>query len=128
MRMKLDHYYYKLALINKDDSVYSVPRYLFTLDQKPPSHKNLEEKIDSLGVVTLKWSSPEENDIKGYRVFRANQKREEFIEITSQFIENLSYRHPFVGQSQLGSVLLHACHRLKLQSIQNVGYHFNFKT
>ena len=82
-----DHYYYKLALTNKDDSVFSVPRYLFTLDQKPPNPPTrLEGEIDSSGIVKLTWTAPEDKDIRGYRVYRANQIKEEFIEITSQFV------------------------------------------
>lgn len=82
-----DHYYYKIALINKDDSVFSVPRYLFTLDQKPPNPPTqLEGEIDSSGIVKLTWTAPDDDDIQGYRVFRANQMKEEFIEITSQFV------------------------------------------
>ncbi len=88
-----DHYYYKLALSNNDDSVFSVQRYLFTLDQKPPSPPaELKGRIDSTGIVTLQWVATEDKDIKGYRVFRANQKREEFIEITSQFVTKTKYK------------------------------------
>jgi fibronectin type 3 domain-containing protein len=87
-----DHYYYKLALSNKDDSVFSVQRYLFTLDQKPPNPPvELKGRIDSSGIVTLQWEAPEDKDIKGYRVFRANQKSEEFIEITSQFVTKTNF-------------------------------------
>ena len=87
-----DHYYYKIALTNKDDSVFSAPRYLFTLDQKPPNPPTqLEGKIDSSGIVKLTWTAPEDDDIKGYRVYRANQIREEFIEITSQFVTEMIF-------------------------------------
>lgn len=82
-----DHYYYKIVLTNKDDSVTSSPRYLFTLDQVPPSPPfDLSGNIDSNGVVTLNWASPLDKDIKGYKVFRANTLTEEFIEKTEVLI------------------------------------------
>lgn len=80
-----DHFYYKIMLSNKDDSVFSVPRYLFTLDQEAPDPPtNLAGTIDSNGVVSLSWDQPQDHDILGYRVFRANTKKEEFIEKTTE--------------------------------------------
>ena len=38
--------------------------------------------IDSLGIVTLKWDANKEEDILGYRIFRGNNKAEEYSQIT----------------------------------------------
>lgn len=79
-----DSYYYKVGLFGKDDTVYSVPKYFFTLDQQPPSAPSrLTVEIDSAGIATINWNAPKDTDLKGYRVFRANQTSEEFIERTT---------------------------------------------
>ncbi len=87
-----DHFYYKIQAINKDDTVSSLPYYFFTLDQIPPTPPTeLTAKIDSSGIVTLNWSASVDDDIRGYKVFRGNQKREEFIERTTHLSTKLSF-------------------------------------
>jgi hypothetical protein len=88
-----DRFYYKIQLVNKDDSVSSMPYYFFTLDQEPPNPpSDLEGTIDENGRVNISWNAPSDNDIQGYRVFRANHKREEFIEQTTELnnVQNFS--------------------------------------
>jgi fibronectin type 3 domain-containing protein len=46
----------------------------------------LAGKVDSSGIVTLKWEPNTEKDLKGYRVFRANSTKEEFIEVTREIL------------------------------------------
>lgn len=80
-----DHFYYKIQAINKDDTVTSVPYYFFTLDQIPPvAPTKLNGTIDSTGIARLNWTASVDDDIRGYKVFRGNQKREEFVEQTTQ--------------------------------------------
>lgn len=87
-----DHFYYKIATLNKDDTVYSTPYYFFTLDQEPPSKPlGLNGKVDSLGVVSLTWERGAENDLKGYRVFRANSTKEEFVEKTNFLLKEVAF-------------------------------------
>lgn len=43
---------------------------------------NLEGKIDSLGVVQVKWKANEEKDFLGYRIFRGFTKTEEPSQLT----------------------------------------------
>jgi len=53
------------------------------VDSIPPVKPiGLEGKIDSLGIVTLKWQANKEKDMLGYRVFRGNNKNEEYSQIT----------------------------------------------
>jgi fibronectin type 3 domain-containing protein len=53
------------------------------VDSIPPVKPiGLEGKVDSLGIVTLKWIKNTEKDMLGYRVFRGNNKNEEFSQIT----------------------------------------------
>lgn len=81
-----DRFFYSVALISEDnDTVTSSPYYFFTLDQDPPDKiTDFKSTIDSLGIVKLSWVKPIDNDIKGYRVFRANTQKEEFIELTTK--------------------------------------------
>lgn len=39
-------------------------------------------KVDSLGIVTLTWKANIEKDMLGYRVFRGNNREEEYSQIT----------------------------------------------
>jgi len=96
-----DAYYYKVALLNEDDTVASLPYYFFTLDQEPPAPpSNLNVAIDSNGIATLNWSAPEDTDIRGYRVFRGNQKSEEFVEQT----QNLRLETEFMDTLRLDNL------------------------
>ena len=80
-----DRNYFKVFAFSPDnDTAYSTPYYYFTLDQEPPAAiSNLKGIIDSLGHVTLTWTKPKDNDLLGYRVYRANLKTEEFVERTT---------------------------------------------
>jgi len=79
-----DHFYYSAQLICEDDTVSSLPFYFFTLDQEPPAEPtDLSVEIDSSGIARINWTPPLDNDIMGYRVFRGNQMKEEFVERTT---------------------------------------------
>lgn len=87
-----DHFYYKLAVYNEDDTVYSLPYYFFTLDQEPPQPPiHITGKVDSLGIVNLYWKAPFDGDIRGYRVFRGNALDEDFVEKTTILSTELSF-------------------------------------
>ncbi|NJO01489.1 MAG: hypothetical protein HC880_07190 [Bacteroidia bacterium] len=57
-------------------------------NQAPGSVLGLTGRIDSLGIVRLQWQPNPESDLQGYRVFRANDPKEEFIEVSQQIITN----------------------------------------
>ena len=87
-----DHFYYKIQAINKDDTVSSLPYYFFTLDQIPPlPPTQLNGSIDSSGIVRLRWTASKDTDIRGYKVFRGNQTREEFTEQTTRLSTDLNF-------------------------------------
>jgi hypothetical protein len=88
-----DRNYYKVGAISVDnDTVYSFTRYFFTLDQIPPDQpQNLSGVIDSNGIVTLDWDNNLEDDIRGYRVFKSNSMKEEFVEVTAYFADTNFY-------------------------------------
>lgn len=77
-----DQYYYKVGAISTDnDTVFSGTSYLFTLDQEPPTAPTLlSGTISEKGIVTLTWKAPADTDIQGYRIYRANHKKEDFTE------------------------------------------------
>lgn len=89
-----DAFYYKVLAFSPDnDTIYSAPKYFFTLDQEPPKPiTNLIGKIDSAGIVTLIWEQNVDNDLQGFRVFRANELTEEFVERNSAFVTERLFR------------------------------------
>ncbi len=80
-----DRNYFKVFAFSPDnDTAYSTPYYYFTLDQEPPKPvTDLKGIIDSIGRVSLSWQKPKDNDLLGYRIYRANLKTEEFVEKTA---------------------------------------------
>jgi len=61
----------------------SFPVLVQPVDSVPPAKPvGLEGKIDSVGIVTLNWKANAEKDMLGYRVFRGNNKKEEYSQIT----------------------------------------------
>jgi hypothetical protein len=61
----------------------SFPALVQPVDSVPPTKpKGFTGKVDSLGVVTLSWAANIEKDILGYRIFRGNNKDEEYSQIT----------------------------------------------
>lgn len=89
-----DRHYFKVAAVSPDgDSAYSYPYYHFTLDQEPPGvPNNFKGEIDSLGIANLTWLPPADDDIRGYRIFRTNTLREEFIEVTKNLVKSTSFK------------------------------------
>ncbi|WP_212004583.1 fibronectin type III domain-containing protein [Chitinophaga sp. HK235] len=78
--------YYRIKGITKrGKAIYSFPYFAQIIDTIPPAIPiGLAGKIDSLGVVSLQWNNNTEKDLLGYRVFRANSAKEEFIEVTKE--------------------------------------------
>ncbi len=61
----------------------SFPALVQPVDSIPPSKpQGFKGTVDSLGVVTLRWSPNSETDMLGYRVFKGNNKNEEYSQIT----------------------------------------------
>lgn len=83
-----DRNYYKIGAVSTDnDTIYSFTKYFFTLDQIPPSKpEGLEGVVNDKGVVSLNWNKNPEEDIRGYRVFKSNSLKEEFVEVSTEFI------------------------------------------
>lgn len=80
--------YYRIKGITKSGkAIYSFPYFAQLIDSMPPAVPvGLAGKVDSTGIVSLQWTANTEKDLRGYRVFRANSSKEEFIEVTSEIL------------------------------------------
>jgi uncharacterized protein len=62
-------------------------------DSIPPAiPEGLEGKIDTLGVVRLKWRANNEKDLLGYRILKANNATEEFVDIYHKSYDKIEYQ------------------------------------
>jgi uncharacterized protein len=80
--------YYKVKAVSKLGGVaVSFPYLVMLADNEPPvAPVGIRGKVSDSGVVRLAWKQNGEKDLFGYKVFRANNLKEEFTEITPQFL------------------------------------------
>jgi len=80
--------YYLISVYNdRTEKLSAIRTFVQRIDSFPPDAPiKLSAVIDSLGVVTLKWKANTENDIKGYRVYSANDPKFEFKLVTNNVI------------------------------------------
>ena len=85
--------YFTISAIGKNNAERtSFPILVQPIDSIPPKQpKGLIGKIDSTGVVRLRWEPNTDADIFGYRVFRGNIEKEEFSQLTSNPIATNGY-------------------------------------
>lgn len=79
--------YYVIQAVDTAGNYSSTPPYFVTLiDSVPPVQpKFVSGKIDSNGVVTIKIELNKEEDLMGYRLFRANGSEHEFSVVREGF-------------------------------------------
>ena len=71
----------------------SIPAAVTLIDTIPPAKPVwLSATIDSLGVVTLEVEKNPEQDLMGYRLFRANDPEHEFSVVHEGFVEDQTLR------------------------------------
>ncbi|WP_378181386.1 hypothetical protein [Aquimarina sp. SS2-1] len=77
--------YFKITANGKNnDQRDSFSMLVQPIDSIPPEKPvGLEGKVDSTGMVTLKWTANKEEDLLGYRIYRGNLKGEEFSQVTT---------------------------------------------
>lgn len=86
------NYYQIIAISIHNDSAATFPFMVQLQDNTPPPvPENVTGKIDTNGRVTLQWNAVKDNALKGYRVFRCNSLREEFVEISDSVITSNSF-------------------------------------
>jgi len=87
------NYFTITAIAKEGGSRTSFPVLVQPIDSFPPSiPTGLNATIDSNGVVTLKWHQNNEEDLLGYKIFRANNKQEELATLTSSVHKKCIYR------------------------------------
>lgn len=87
--------YYVVRAVDKagKEVARSFPYLVQIADVTPPAVPvRLVGSIDTNGVVMLTWMSNSDTDIMGYRVFRSNSLKEEFVEITKGPIESVNFK------------------------------------
>jgi uncharacterized protein len=80
--------YYKVKVLSKLGGVaLSFPYLVMLSDNEPPAAPTgMRAKVSDSGAVRLAWKQNREKDLLGYKVFRANNPKEEFSEITPEFL------------------------------------------
>lgn len=76
--------YYQVVAISVTGEEYKSPQKLSQLiDSIPPTAPmGLGGTVDDDGIVIFSWLPNSESDIYGYRVYRGNNRREEFFQVT----------------------------------------------
>ena len=92
---KLDRInYFTIVAIGKNGTEKpSFPAIVQPVDSIPPTPPiELLGTIDTTGIVKLSWKANEEPDLSGYRIFRANNPKTEFLQITLEPTRGNSYQ------------------------------------
>ncbi len=91
-------YYYNVTVVDTaGNRSTSLPDYVFTYDTIPPAAPvGLGGGIDTNGVVTLKWNLATEEDIKGYRIYKANSVDHVFTPVSKELIQDTVFRDTVV--------------------------------
>jgi uncharacterized protein len=80
--------YYKVKAVSRLGGVaLSFPYLVMLADNEPPAApEGIRGRANDSGIVRLAWKQNREKDLLGYKVYRANNLKEEFTEITPQFL------------------------------------------
>ncbi len=82
--------FYRVVAYGEDNGQYNYSNivYAHPNDSMPPSvPKGLKGVIDSMGVVSLTWDKNPEEDLRGYRVFFANDSTQTFLSCSDTFLK-----------------------------------------
>jgi uncharacterized protein len=77
--------YYTLRAVDKNgiEVARSFPYLVQIADETPPAiPTGLIGTMDKTGIASLQWTANTDKDLLGYRVFRSNSLKEEFVEVT----------------------------------------------
>lgn len=89
---KFTNYYMLGAISSEGDTAFSFPFLAQLQDNTPPAiPQNIAGVIDTNGIVRLTWSVVADVDLKGYRVFRCNTLKEEFVEVSDSVIHEATF-------------------------------------
>jgi fibronectin type 3 domain-containing protein len=90
-----DEPYYIIESVDSSGNVSrSLPMMASVIDSSSPAKPTgLRGSIDTNGVVTLTWQPGTEYNLKGYRVFWANDSAHEFTQIADSIVEDTTFTH-----------------------------------
>jgi uncharacterized protein len=85
--------YYRVAVYDMDGKAFQSPVYLAQLvDSIPPDPPSgLRAVVNDHGHLELTWQPNHENDLYGYRIYRANFDSEELFQVTTEPIRYSKY-------------------------------------
>ncbi|MCD9576646.1 fibronectin type III domain-containing protein [Flavobacterium soyae] len=86
--------YFTISVVGKNNQrLTSQSMLVQPVDSIPPAKPiGLEGAIDSLGTVKLKWKPNQEKDLRGYRILKANNLNEEFVDIYHKSYEGTTFK------------------------------------
>lgn len=86
--------YFTISVVGKNNQrLTSQSMLVQPVDSIPPAKPiGLEGVIDSLGTVKLKWKPNQEKDLRGYRILKANNPDEEFVDIYHKSYESTTFK------------------------------------
>lgn len=85
--------YYRIKGITKQGkAIYSFPYFAQLIDTIPPAvPTGLKGIVGDAGIAQLNWNRNPEADLLGYRVFRANSLKEEFVEVSKKVLDQTTF-------------------------------------
>lgn len=85
--------YYRIKGITKQGKpIYSFPYFAQLIDTIPPAvPTGLKGIVNDAGIARLNWHANIEPDLLGYRVFRANSLKEEFVELSKTILDQTTF-------------------------------------
>lgn len=87
--------YYKVIAIDQGSNPNESLAKLAQLDDKnpPTAPLGLAASVDKSGLVSLAWEHNTELDLKGYRVFFANNPDDHFAQLTQEVLKENTFKH-----------------------------------
>jgi fibronectin type 3 domain-containing protein len=92
-KLSLSNYFVITAIPHEGEPSSSFPVFVQLVDSIPPAvPAGLAGTVDSSGTVTLRWDKNVEQDLYGYKVFRAHLEDEELIPLFDIALRDTVYR------------------------------------
>jgi uncharacterized protein len=86
------NYYIVSAIDTAGNAGISIPAYVIMMDTIPPAKPtDLSGKVDSTGIVTIKWKPGKEPDLMGYLVYTANDPSHVFTPVSKDFVVDTTF-------------------------------------
>lgn len=85
--------YYRVKVLGKNgEEATSFPHLVQLPDSIPPDAPvKLLGKVDTMGIVSIRWTAPQAKDVKGYHIFRSEGPNDEFTRINKVLVSAASY-------------------------------------